>query len=98
MARGFKTGGRVRGTPNRRTAVLAERLDELGLDVVAGLVAIAKDERADLTVKARILCELAGYLFPKRKAVDLSTDPTLLPPAPTLVIGFLEDQPARETK
>lgn len=43
MAQGDKTGGRQKGTPNRRTAVLAELLDEHGCDPVAALVGIAQD-------------------------------------------------------
>lgn len=73
MAAGFKTGGRVAGTPNRRTADLAQRLDALGVDPVLGLAEIAKDETAPADLRARVNIELMSYLFPKRKALDVST-------------------------
>ena len=73
MAAGFKTGGRVVGTPNKRTQDLMERLDALGVDPVDGLAAIARDETAPLELRARVQMELMGYLFPKRKALDVSS-------------------------
>lgn len=90
MADGRKTGGRVRGTPNRRTVEVAERLEELGLDVLAGLAAIAQDERVDPPVRARVLIELAGFLYPKRRAVDVTLDPILCQAPPNLVVTFLQ--------
>jgi len=43
MAAGCKTGGCQKGTPNKRTAALAERLEERGCDPVAALVEITQD-------------------------------------------------------
>ena len=40
MAAGCKTGGSQKGTPNKRTAGPAERLEERGCDPVAALVEI----------------------------------------------------------
>lgn len=74
MTTGRKTGGRVAGTPNKRTQDLMERLDALGVDPVNGLAAIARDETAPLELRARVQMELMGYLFPKRKALDVSSD------------------------
>ena len=71
MAIGRKTGGRVAGTPNRKTADLLERLDQLGVDPLDGLAAIAKDETAPLELRVKIQLDLLGYIFPKRKALDL---------------------------
>ena len=73
MAAGFKTGGRVAGTPNKRTQDLMDRLDALGVDPVDGLAAIARDETAPLELRARVQMELMGYLFPKRKALDVNS-------------------------
>src|SRR3954468_16183547 len=103
MALGQKTGGRRRGTPNRRTGEVAERLAALGCDPIEGMAAIAMGDvpcpacdgsgevagsrggpgetceachgrgrepiRAEL--RAKMLAELAGYVYPKRKAVEL---------------------------
>src|SRR5689334_10116780 len=102
MPLGRKTGGRRRGTPNRRTGEVAERLAALGCDPIEGMARIAMGDvpcpacdgsgmgggnhgepaepcpacqgrgkelvRADL--RARMLAELAGYVYPKHKAVE----------------------------
>lgn len=65
-----KTGGRKRGTPNRRTLNLAHQFEEIGFDVPARLLELlpelpAKDQ-------ANILIDLMGYLYPKRKAIELT--------------------------
>jgi hypothetical protein len=73
MTIGRKTGGRMAGTPNRKTADLLERLDSLGVDPVSGLAAIAKDEAAPIELRARVQMELMTYIYPKRKSLDLST-------------------------
>lgn len=72
-----KTGGRKPGTPNKRTQVLSETLAQLGLDVPRELVRCLRIKRAGalaLTVKERadILLQLMNYLYPKRKAVELT--------------------------
>lgn len=73
MALGKKTGGRAAGTPNKRTQDLMERLDQLGVDPVNGLAAIATDESAPLELRARVQMELMSYLYPKRKALDVTS-------------------------
>lgn len=78
-----KTGGRQKGTPNKRTQILQEILDELELDVPREIVRIlnAADPGSDdfhplngLSPKERsdILLNLMQYLYPKRKAVEHS--------------------------
>lgn len=70
MARGLKTGGRVAGTPNRRTTELVVRLEALGCDPVEGMARIAMDPESPLELRGRMYAELAGYLYPKRRAVE----------------------------
>ena len=69
---GQKTGGRVAGTPNKRTVELIERLDALGCDPLEGLARIAADPATDTALRARVYADLLPYLYPKRKAVELS--------------------------
>lgn len=71
MARGRKTGGRAPGTPNRTTAEVRERLESLGCDPIAGMARIAMNPRVKVEVRARIYAELAQYVYPKRKAVEV---------------------------
>ena len=70
MALGLKTGGRVAGTPNRRTVEVMDRLEALGCDPIEGMARIAMDTTVPVEVRARMFAELAGYVAPKRKAVE----------------------------
>jgi hypothetical protein len=62
-------GGRKAGTPNKRTSVL-EKCEELGLDPFKEMARIASD-RADPN-QPMMLKELAQYLEPKKKAMEVS--------------------------
>jgi hypothetical protein len=73
MALGRKTGGRTAGTKNRRTEELTARLDALGVDPLTGLAQIAQDPEAPLDLRARVQIELLSYMYPKRKALDVSS-------------------------
>lgn len=67
-----KTGGRAKGTPNKRTLDIQQRLDELKCDPIEGMARLAQDENASPELRGRMFSELAQYVAPKRKAVDLS--------------------------
>ena len=74
-----KTGGRQRGTPNKATADVAERLAALGCDPLDGLASLAKDPTS--TKEFRRLCfnDLMPYAYSKRKPVDISSEqPTVV--------------------
>ena len=71
MASGIKTGGRVSGTPNKRTQDLQDRLEALGVDPLEGLALIAKDVTAPLELRAKVQSDLLQYLYPKRKSLDV---------------------------
>ena len=68
-----KTGGRVRGTPNKATDALAQKLAKLGCDPIEGLAKIALDPETKAELKVRCLSELAQYVYPKRKAMELAS-------------------------
>jgi len=74
MARGFKTGGRTKGTPNRKTVEVVERLAALGCDPLEGMAALAMDASNPPELRGRMYAELAAYLYPKRKAVEHSAE------------------------
>jgi hypothetical protein len=63
-----KTGGRKKGTPNKKTLGLQEALESHGLDVIARLAEILPDLAPEKRVD--VLVDLMGYLYPKRKAVE----------------------------
>ena len=65
-----KTGGRVRVTPNRKSADLLRRLKRIGCDPIEGLARIALDPEIRPELRMRCFAELAQYIYPKRKAVE----------------------------
>jgi len=73
MASGRKTGGRTKGTPNKRTQEVVQRLRNLGCDPIEGMALIAMDEANSMELRARVYMELAQYIAPKRKALSLSS-------------------------
>lgn len=94
-----KTGGRVKGTPNRKTQELMQRCEKLNVDPFAILCYYAGRDWESLGYKSptttkvlkdggtidvdiittdqQIECakELCGYLYAKKKAVEMSNDP-----------------------
>lgn len=67
-----KSGGRKKGTPNRRTVEVQEKLAALNCDPVEGMARIALDDKNPPELRLRAYAELAPYVYPKRKAVEVS--------------------------
>ena len=65
-----KTGGRKKGTPNKATLAVAEKLAALGCDPISGMAEIAGDKNTPVELRLRSYIELAQSLYPKRKATD----------------------------
>ena len=75
MARnGTKTGGRAKGTPNKKTAELMELLGDY--NPVKRLIEIAQDENTSLDMQVKINLDLLPYIYPKRKAIDMTAGET----------------------
>jgi hypothetical protein len=74
MALGHKTGARKAGTPNRQTREISELLESLGHNPIEAMVRIANDPNASLELRGRMKAELAHYVYPKRKAVEVAAD------------------------
>ena len=73
-----KTGGRKKGTPNRATLTVAEKLAALGCDPISGMARIAMDENNSPETRGRYYSELAQYLYPKRKPVEVPNEQGLV--------------------
>lgn len=69
-----KTGGRTKGTPNKRTLDLQENLAASGIDVIEQLTNLLPELPPQL--RANVLLELMQYLYPKRKAIEVKTEET----------------------
>jgi len=74
MAERRKTGGRVKGTPNKATQDVHARLKELGCDPIEGMAILALDTSNPPELRGRMFSELAQYVAPKRKAVEIAAD------------------------
>lgn len=70
---GQKTGGRVKGTPNKDTQSLFETCEKHGVDVFEAMVICVK-EATTTADRFAYLKDLAPYLYPKRKSVEISGD------------------------
>jgi len=69
-----KTGGRQKGTPNRDTLALTAKLDAISCDPLMELAKIGMNQQNPLDIRVRCLFEIASYVYPKRKPVDISND------------------------
>jgi hypothetical protein len=94
--RGHKTGGRTAGTPNRKTQEISALLESLGCNPIEGMARIATNEAHSPELRGRMYAELAQYVYPKRKAVELATD-LVIPQQPKLVVEFARARPCEPT-
>jgi len=72
---GKRTGaGRKKGSINKRSQEIADRLAAMGCDPIEGMAEIAAEARGegDLQLAGQMYKELAQYVAPKRKAVEFS--------------------------
>ena len=74
MSLGFKTGGRAKGTPNKRTLEVMLRLENIGCDPLEGMARLAMDASNSPELRGKMYSELAQYLYPKRRATELNID------------------------
>lgn len=74
MALGKKTGGRKKGTPNKKSQALMDRLKSLGCDPIEDMALVAKEAKTegDWNLLLSASKELAQYVYPKRKAVEVT--------------------------
>ena len=81
MTKGQKTGGRQKGTPNKRTQNLVELIEAShgDFDPVLELINIYKDTKTPLELKTSILKDLMPYIYPKRKAIEFEPFETSKP-------------------
>ncbi len=64
--------GRQRGTPNKKTAEARELLLGLKCDPITGMARIAMNKHNSAELRGRMYSELAQYLWPKRKAIEVT--------------------------
>ncbi len=74
---GTKTGGRKKGTPNKRTLDFVENLGNY--DPLESLLRIVQDETTPLDTRIKINLDLLPYLYPRRKAVQFDETNVQMP-------------------
>jgi hypothetical protein len=76
MAARKKTGGRKKGTPNKGRINVCDTLEEMGCNPIRGMAEIAARamEKGDEQLAGQMYKELAQYVAPKRKSVEVSGD------------------------
>ncbi len=94
MAVGRKTGGRVGGAPNRATADVQARLAALKCDPIEGMAQLALDPGNSAELRGRMYAELAQYIAPKRKAVEIGIEPGSAPSFVIFGVAESEDMAA----
>lgn len=65
-----KTGGRQKGTPNKSTQDLQELMNEAEFNPYLRLMAILPG--LELPQQVKVCMDLMGYVYPRRKAVELT--------------------------
>ena len=75
----MKTGGRTKGTPNKKTQLIQQQMEDLGFDPIESMIEISRLAMAnkDYSLAGQIAKELAQYIYPKRKAVEHVTEQDL---------------------
>jgi len=71
-----RTGGRKKGTPNKKTLEVQEKINALDYDPITTMVKISQQAMADenYALAGQMAKELAQYVYPKRKAIEHITD------------------------
>ena len=77
--KGVRLGGRAKGTPNKKSIEIADKLAALGCDPIEGMARLSQDPTVPIEVRGRMLSELAQYVAPKRKAIEHSGEVRISP-------------------
>lgn len=72
MAKGAKTGGRKRGTPNKKTAELQKKVAAGGTDPLDYLLEVMRDTKASLPDRLEAAKAAAPFVHPRLAAVEVS--------------------------
>lgn len=72
MARGIKTGGRQKGTPNKATAAKAAEIAASGETPLDYMIRVMRDEAVDPDRRDRMATAAAPFIHPKLSSQDLT--------------------------
>lgn len=73
-----KTGGRKAGTLNKSNSSQIEKIqnlcDSYNLDPFEALLKLSSDLSLDINLRVGILKEIAQYIYPKRKSIEIDAE------------------------
>jgi hypothetical protein len=70
MAKGAKTGGRRKGTPNKATAAKAAEIAESGVTPLDFMLTVMRDAEKEFDVRLDAAKSAAPYVHPKLAAIE----------------------------
>ena len=82
MARGHKTGGRQKGSRNKRTAEVLAAAATTGVLPLDYMLAVMRDPAADDKRRDAMAMAAAPYLHAKLSAIDAKLSPAAAEPGP----------------
>lgn len=74
MAKGTKTGGRIKGTPNHATAAKAQAIAASGLTPLDFMLEVMRDQARDPKDRLEAAKAAAPFVHPKLASVELKGD------------------------
>ena len=77
MAKGMKTGGRKKGTPNRVTLDREAHIEKTGLTPLQYMLGLLRDEANPQDVRFAAAKEAAPYVHPKLASIDANMNHTV---------------------
>jgi len=90
-----KTGGRIKGTPNKNTIIKAdELLLQLEVNPIQKLIELAESNEATIDHKINCYKEIAKYTYPKHKSQDIRVEEKKQPEA--IEIHFVSPDGTKE--
>jgi len=63
--------GRPKGAVSAKTLIVEEKLKAVGCDPIKEMAKLAMDKKVAESVRAKLLADLANYVYPKRRAVEM---------------------------
>ncbi|WP_018900409.1 hypothetical protein [Rhizobium sp. 2MFCol3.1] len=85
MAAGKKTGGRIKGTPNKASAERQKKIIQSGLTPLDFMLSILRDETKPTEDRFEAAKAAAPYVHPKLSNVDHQSSDGSMTPKPTTI-------------
>ena len=82
MALGVKTGGRKRGSLNKKTLLRAQSAENLGLSPLEFLLSLVRDETKDVAIRLDAAKSAAPYLHARLQTTAVQSGPIHITVAP----------------